>query len=461
MAADGSGQTRVLAAAGDGVDYSLPAWSPDGSRIAYTVWTNEGDVPQNFRNEDQSSAIWTMNADGTDPRLIAESDGDQAWIPAWSPDGQWVAYTVTPLDPDPAAVVEAQPNAPPGAVGPPSSTIGASIWIVRPDGTQARRVSAEGTDTFGATWSPDGQRMAFLVSANGGTSDIHIATFSDAGLANDVAVAADPANDWGPAWSPDGDTVVFTSNRSGNDEIWSVPSAGGGPKQLTDDAAGDWVPAFAPDGSRIAFVSDRTGDAEVWSMAPDGSDPRNLTNHPWQLDGTWSVSWAPDGSGIAYGAAAFQDPAGSGWVREDLAAAQSILFGLALSVVALLLVALGAPLGSFAVALLIVVFMSALPADQWRFLPGALLAGLLVDGLVRSVRLRLRARVAAAALPAAANLAIGITIGVGGTLTWSMTLLLGVAVVSAALGWALAEIVERMLPRPAQAGPSVEAAARP
>jgi hypothetical protein len=196
-------------------------------------------------------------------------------------------------------------------------------------------------------------------------------------------------------------------------------------------------------------------------MAADGGDARNLTNHPWHFDGTWSVSWAPDGSRIAYAVGAFQDPAGSGWVREDLAAAQSILFGLALSVVALLLVALGAPLGSFTVALLIIVFMSALPADQWRFLPAALVAGLIVDGIVRSVRLRLRARVAAAALPAAANLAIGITIGMAGTLTWSMTLLLGVAVVSAALGWALAEVVERMLQRPVHAGTPVEVAAEP
>jgi hypothetical protein len=180
-------------------------------------------------------------------------------------------------------------------------------------------------------------------------------------------------------------------------------------------------------------------------MATDGSDPKNLTNHPHHFDGNWSLSWAPDGTRLAYGNAAFQDPVNSGWVREDLAASQSMIFGLTLAAMALLLIALGAPTGAFTVALLIVVLAAAIPSDQWRFLPGALLAGLAVDGLVRLVKPRWRSRVAAAALPALATLAIGLTIGLGGTLSWSVTLLLGVALASGVLGWALAEAVERLL----------------
>jgi TolB protein len=460
MAVDGSSQTRVLTAYGDGVDYSLPAWSPDGARIAFTLWTNKGGAAQNFRNEDQTSAIWTAAADGSDRRVVFDgaTAQSQAWVPAWSPDGQWIGYTLSPNKPATGAGAGApEANVAPGAVGPPTSTAGASIWIVHPDGSGNRRLSPEGVDAVAATWSPDGKQIAFLVTAAGGAADIHVATVTDTGLTDEHAVVADPADDWGPAWSPNGQQLAFTSDRSGNEEIWIVPVGGGAPKKLTDDRAGDWVPAFSPDGSRIAFVSDRSGDAEVWSMASDGSDPRNLSNHPWHFDGQWSVSWSPDGNRLVYASGAFQDAASSGWVREDLAAAQALFFGLALSLVALLIVALGAPLGSFTVVLTIVVAMSALASDQWRFLPAALLAGLVVDGLVRSVRPRLRARVAAAALPALANLGIGLTIGAGGTLTWSITLLLGVAIISAVLGWALAELVERVLPRPA-ASPEVASA---
>ena len=450
MESDGSNQTRLLVAQGDGVDYSLPAWSPDGARIAYTTWTNDGGAKQNIRYEDQTSAIWTMAADGSDRRLVfdgATADGGEAnaWIPAWSPDGQWLAFTLSPhagRSTEPPA--QAPANAAPGQAGPPTSVRGASIWIVRPDGTEARRLTPEDADGFGAAWSPDGSKIAY-VRASGTQPGVHVASVTDGGLAEDIAIVPKSGDEWGIAWSPDGSSLAYTSNRSGDEEIYAVDTAGDAPpRQLTDEAGGDWVPAYFPDGSRIAFVSDRTGEPEIWSMATDGSDARNLTNHPHHLDGNWSLSWSPDGTLLAYGNAAFQDPVNSGWVREDLAAAQALLFGLALAAVALLLIALGAPLGAFTVALLIVVLAAAIPTDAWRFLPGALLAGLAVDGLVRVARPRWRARVAAAALPALATLAMGLAIGLGGTLSWSTTLLLGVSLASGLLGWGLAEAVDRL-----------------
>jgi hypothetical protein len=229
--------------------------------------------------------------------------------------------------------------------------------------------------------------------------------------------------------------------------VWVAPTGAepGGLVQLTDNAAGDWVPAFSPDGSRLAFVSDRSGEPEVWSISADGSDPIDLTNHPRAFDGQWSVSWSPDGTRIAYATAAFPDASSSGWVREDLAAAKSVLFAIALAVMALLIVSLGAPLGAFGLATGIVLALAAMPEDQWRLIPAGIIAGLLVDLLVRSVPHHLRARAAAAALPALTNLAVGLTIGAGGTLAWSTTLLLGVTVASAALGWGIAEAVGRVL----------------
>ena len=221
--------------------------------------------------------------------------------------------------------------------GRPSTVVGATLWIIRPDGTGARQVSAEGRTAFGGAWAPDGLRVAYLEAIGGLAGGHSCPGHRHAGSGRrSCVVAAGPGERLGRAWSPDGQELAFTSNRSGNEEIWAVrfdPVAGEAtpqPRQLTNDGAGDWVPAYHPDGSRIAFVSDRTGEPEVWSMATDGTDLRNLSNHPQHFDGNWSLSWSPDGSTLAYGTASFQDPVNSGWVREDFAAAQALLFGLAL-----------------------------------------------------------------------------------------------------------------------------------
>ena len=456
MNPDGSEQTRVLTALGDGVDYSLPAWSPDGTRIAYTTWTNEGGAPVNIRYQDQNASIWTMAVDGSDRRLVVDGGEDQAWVPAWSPDGQWLTYTLTPLERSVSTPPQPQANAGPGQAGPPAAVDGASIWIVRADGTGARRLTPEGLDGFGAAWAPTGSKIAYYRSG-GGAPGIHVATVTEAGLVDDVPIGSDALDAWGITWSPDGAWIAYSSHRSGNDEVYVIDAGGiAPPKQLTDHGAGDWVPAFSPDGSRILFVSDRSGEAEIWSMAPDGTDQRNVTNHPQHHDGLWSLSWAPDGSRVAYGNASFQDPVASGWVREDLAAAQAILFGLALAVMALVVIALGAPLGSFGAVLFLTVLAGAIPVDGWRYLPAAVIAGLAVDGLVRAVPGRWKARAAATALPAFGTLAIGLTIGLGGTLAWSLTLLLGTAVATGAIGLGLAEARERLLgARVQEVAPSV------
>jgi hypothetical protein len=95
MAADGSGQTRVIKA-GDGTEVSLPVWSPDGRSLAFSRWQDDagGGV---------QADVWVADADGRNGREVAAGPGND-WIPAWSPDGQWIAYTAdaAPQDRPPA-----------------------------------------------------------------------------------------------------------------------------------------------------------------------------------------------------------------------------------------------------------------------------------------------------------------------------------------------------------------------
>jgi Tol biopolymer transport system component len=447
MRADGSGQTRVVAATGDGIDWSYPAWSPDGSRIVYTQWMNDDGAAANIKPEDQTATIWTMAADGSDRRKVIEVADAQAWIPAWSPDGALLTYSLSQVGAGavPAEAPGPQANQAPAPITAPGSPAGSSIWISRLDGSEARRVSPEQRDALAGVWSPDGTKLAYHMAGAGDETDVFVSTVEGDRLLFDTEIAVGSSNDWAPAWTPDGRTILFVSDRDGNDEIYSRPADGSGvATRLTDNPRNDWVPAVSPDGTKVAFVSDRSGEPEIWVMAIDGSNPVDLSNNPFGSDGTWSLAWSPDGTSIAYATANYADAASSGWVREDLASAQLILFGIALAVLGILLVALGAPPGSFAAVLTIVALIPAITVDDWRYVPAAVAGGLIVDGLVASVRQRWRSRVAAAGISGIGNLAFLLAIGVGGTLVWSMTLVLGVATISAVLGWALAELVERL-----------------
>ncbi len=441
MGADGSSQQRLVRALGDGIDFSLPVWSPDGERIAFTAWTNASGLRQNWQHREQTSAIWTMAADGSDRRLVADGAPHQAWIPAWSPDGAWLAWTLSPTGPA-AGGSAAAPAPEPGPVGPAVSNVGARTWIAHPDGSAAVELAGEATS---AVWSPDGTRMAYIRGAQDG-ADVFVATFVDRRVTDERAVAPAPGEDWGPAFSPDGSRLAFTSTRAGSDDIWVVDVDGGGLTQLTFEPGMDGAPAWSPDGSTIAFVSDRTGDSEVWTMAASGERATNLTTDPSAVDGQWSVAWSPDGSRLVYARASFQPESASGYVRWELMTAENVLLGLVLSAVALVLVALGAPAGGFTAVLAIMTTLAVLSTEEWRFIPGAIVAGAFTDLAVRVSRPSSRARVAATAFPASAVLAFGFTMGLAGTLTWSLTMLLGVATAVALLGFGLAAVVEVVAP---------------
>jgi dipeptidyl aminopeptidase/acylaminoacyl peptidase len=96
----------------------------------------------------------------------------------------------------------------------------------------------------------------------------------------------------GIAVSRDGQWLAFDSNRSGNQDIYRMPLAGGEIEQLTTHPADDFVPCWSPDGKEIVFYSWRNGNRDLFLMAADGSSERQLTSEPgdevypdWSADG--------------------------------------------------------------------------------------------------------------------------------------------------------------------------------
>jgi Tol biopolymer transport system component len=104
----------------------------------------------------------------------------------------------------------------------------------------------------------------------------------------------------GSAWSPDGKTVVFTTNISGRYNLWTVPSEGGWPMQLTVSDQRQYGPAWSPDGRWIVYASDYDGDEQwdIFLVSAANGDVVNLTNTREIAEE--NPVWSPDGRTIAY-----------------------------------------------------------------------------------------------------------------------------------------------------------------
>ena len=85
----------------------------------------------------------------------------------------------------------------------------------------------------------------------------------------------------GATWSPNGDTVAFISNLSGRNNIWTVAAEGGWPMQLTVSDQRQTAPTWSPDGKWIAYMSDYDGDEQwdIFLVSPEDWESRQSDEH--------------------------------------------------------------------------------------------------------------------------------------------------------------------------------------
>ncbi|MCC6222475.1 MAG: PD40 domain-containing protein [Thermoleophilia bacterium] len=258
MDADG-GDRVVLTASGLA---SEPSWSADGSRIAFAMVGPD------------AWAVFAMDEDGSDRVEITRTGVQPAMIPTWSPGGTRLAYVA---------------DHPCCGVGP------TELWVVDADGTGAAQVTSDGSPVEShPDWSPDGRRIVFDSAPLGDdqpelelTRELYSVRPDGSGL---VQLTTNDASDWGASWSPDGRKLAFASDRDGNFEIYVMGADGTGQTRLTTSAGDDLRPRWSPDGTRIVFETDRDGNSEIYVMDADGSDQTNLTTSP--ADET-SPDWQP------------------------------------------------------------------------------------------------------------------------------------------------------------------------
>jgi TolB protein len=140
--------------------------------------------------------------------------------------------------------------------------------------------------------SPDGTMLAISDSSQTGSSMVY--TVPIAGGAPRQITMTGPS--YWHGWSPDGATLAFTGLRDDNFDIYTVPVGGGDEKRLTTAAGLDDGPEYSPDGTWIYFNSERTGSMQIWRMHPDGGSQEQVissTTNDWfphiSPDGKWMV----------------------------------------------------------------------------------------------------------------------------------------------------------------------------
>ncbi len=141
--------------------------------------------------------------------------------------------------------------------------------------------------------SPDGTMIAVSDSSQMGKSMVY--TLPVAGGTPRQITPNSPS--YWHGWSPDGSTLAFTGQRGDNFDIYTISVNGGEEKRLTTAAGLDDGPEYSPDGVWIYFNSERTGIMQIWRMHPDGSDQEQVISDETN---DWFPHISPDGKWMVF-----------------------------------------------------------------------------------------------------------------------------------------------------------------
>ncbi len=223
---------------------SWPAWSRDGSRIAFTSVRRDG--------------IWVMNADGTGLRRVTTSPTVDIQ-PTWSPDGRRLAF---------ARVV-------PG--------YNTEVFVVGVDGKGLRRLTSNRGVDDEPDWAPNGKRIAWSFFPARHNVPSGIFTMNPDGSGKRIR-----GQGMAPDWSPNGKRFVFTLRG----ELWTEAVGGTDRRRLPVAPGTDARPEWSPDGTQIAFLSTQGSPNDqyrLWRVDADGENRRLLTP---DRDSVSALSWS-------------------------------------------------------------------------------------------------------------------------------------------------------------------------
>jgi Tol biopolymer transport system component len=181
--------------------------------------------------------------------------------------------------------------------------IEAYIYTINVDGTGERKL----TDTTGLdtpTWSPDGQRLAFVSDRDDGNSELYV---MDSDGTHQRRLTNTPEEESWPAWSPNGEQIAYAIDPNGDSTIWVMNTDGSHRTQL----ASGFFPTWSPDGERIAYTTYYGERPTLAVMNSDGSEQRSLgaslVQKAFGIGSAEEPAWSPDGERITFAAPVGRD----------------------------------------------------------------------------------------------------------------------------------------------------------
>lgn len=289
-----------------------PFWSADGTRVYYLVYQGSG-----------NSSLWSIGVAGGQAEKILERTNQAAL----SPDGKTLAAMIR----EPTGLYRLAFSTPPGAAPRPYAqeplaslrTVGAGAYLefnrrgtdlgVYTDGdghTEFWKVPLDGAapqellhgkeiPAIGPfAWLPDGHRVIWSAA---GAGDGHLTTF-DFRARSARPVTAGALRDEFPTLSPDGHMLAFATGTSSYD-VMEVPLNGSAARSVIATGRLNVSPAWAPDGMHFAFATNRSGAYEIWLRNRQDGSERRLAGPEDFPDGTRELlecAISPDGGRVAY-----------------------------------------------------------------------------------------------------------------------------------------------------------------
>jgi len=204
-----------------------PAWSPDGSHLAYVSF------------ETGHAVLYVQSLYTGLRKVLADFSGSNS-APAWSPDGKQLAIVLT-------------------------RDGSSQIYLVRPDGSDLRRITFSDAIDTEPNFSPDGQYLLFT-SDRGGSAQIYRMPVKG-GLEQRITFGE--GNNYSPSHGPDGKSFVYAHFSKGK---FYIATQDFKTEQMEILTEGGWEkkPSFAPNGKLIMFASEARGRGILATVSSDG-----------------------------------------------------------------------------------------------------------------------------------------------------------------------------------------------